>query len=141
VRHGYASSIADAFDRYLAKGAPCYVEREHVDPGEILDVAKRSQALVVMAHPLTLGLDAGALDLEVARLVELGLTGLESYYSSYDETIRAELVALARRHGVVPTGGSDYHGTFKPGLSVGSGRGDLSVPDGVLVELRDRLEA
>ena len=109
-----------------------------VDPGEILDVAKRSQALVVMAHPLTLGLDAGALDLEVARLVELGLTGLESYYSSYDETIRAELVALARRHGVVPTGGSDYHGTFKPDLAVGLGTGDLDVPERALEELAAR---
>ena len=49
-----------------------------------------------------------------------------------------ELVAMARHHDLVPTGGSDFHGTFKPGLQIGTGRGELCVPDEVLDELRSR---
>ena len=138
--HGYAESINDAFLRFLGAGAPAYVPREHVDVEEIIDLAQASGALAVLAHPLTIELGPRELEAQIAVFAERGLTGLESYYSTYDEDQRSELVTIARRYGLVPTGGSDYHGTFKPGLFVGTGRGDLSVPDDVAIELRDRLE-
>ena len=63
---------------------------------------------------------------------------MESYYSTYDAETRRALVELARKYDMVPTGGSDYHGSYKPGLFVGSGNGDLNVPDASLEELLDR---
>lgn len=138
VRRGVVASVEEAFQRFLAKGAPAYVEREHVEPTEILEVAGQSGALVSIAHPMTLGLEPRELDRLLDDFASSGVDGMECYYSSYDEDLKRELAAMARRHRLVPTGGSDFHGTFKPGLHVGTGRGDLCVPDEVLDELRAR---
>jgi hypothetical protein len=138
MRHGYVTSISEAFDRYLGKGAPAYVAREHVDPREIVDLAQRSGALTAIAHPMSMGLYGSALERQVGAFAEMGVTGLESYYSTYDAETRRALVELARKYDMVPTGGSDYHGSYKPGLFVGSGNGDLNVPDASLEELLDR---
>jgi hypothetical protein len=71
-------------------------------------------------------------------LRDAGLAGVEVYYSEHPPAIRAQLAAVATELGLVATGGSDYHGSGKPGLQIGSGRGDLVVPDGALEELRQR---
>lgn len=139
VRHGAASSAQDAFDRWLGTGRPAYLSKARVEPGAIASLAKASGGLAVLAHPLSLGLEPGDLDRQVAALAEAGFEGLECYYGRYDEDTRRELVALARRHGLVPTGGSDFHGSYKPDLSMGTGTGDLSVPDEVVAELESRL--
>jgi hypothetical protein len=138
VHRGLVTSVEEAFQRFLAKGAPAYVEREHVEPTEIFELAARSGALTSIAHPMTLGLTTPELDRLVAEFADSGATGLECYYSSYADDLQGELVATARRHGLVPTGGSDFHGTFKPGLDIGTGRGGLCVPDDVLEELKAR---
>jgi hypothetical protein len=140
MNRGIAASVSEAFDRFLAKGAPAYVEREQVEPGEIFEAARQSGAVTSIAHPMTLGLDLARLDRALEEFVASGVSGMECYYSSYDPLLRADLVAMARRHDLVPTGGSDYHGSFKPGLNVGTGRGDLNVPDEVLIELRARRD-
>ena len=141
VRRGVAESITDAFDRWLAEGQPAYVPKARVTPAEIAAAAASSGGVAVLAHPLSLGLDMGALDDVAEDLRASGFAGMEAYYGAYRPEQRAALVRVARRHGLVPTGGSDYHGTSKPGLRVCTGQGDLSVPDGVLAELRDRRPA
>jgi hypothetical protein len=69
------------------------------------------------------------------RLAADGLTGVECHYARHDRDETALLVRLARRHGLVPTGGSDYHGANKPDLALGTGTGTLAVPDALLDEL------
>lgn len=138
VRRGLAESIPDAFDRWLGRGAPAYVPKARVSPAEIAAAAAASGGVAVLAHPLTLGVEVHALDDVADELAGAGFSGIEAYYGRYLAEDRRALVALARRHGLVPTGGSDYHGTVKDGLFVGRGEGDLSVPDEVLVELRER---
>ena len=80
--------------------------------------------------------------LELARLVtelaEAGLGGVEAVYGRYTTDERRALKRMARRCGLVATGGSDYHGSFKPDLQVGTGMGDLDVPDSALDELAAR---
>jgi hypothetical protein len=95
--------------------------------------------VAVLAHPFSLGLEPAALERTVAELASLGFAGIESVYGRYPAEDRAGLADLARRFGLVATGGSDYHGAYKPDLSVGVGLGDLSVPDAALEDLRDRL--
>ncbi len=138
VRKGAATSIQDAFDRYLAKGTPGYVSKARVDVRDIIERAGGSGALATVAHPLSLGLDEDELDRTLAELAEAGLAGLECHYGRYDAPTCARLVDLARRHGLVPTGGSDFHGSYKPDLSVGTGAGDLAVPDEAVEELEAR---
>jgi predicted metal-dependent phosphoesterase TrpH len=138
VQKGVVSSIQEAFDRYLAKGQPGYVEKSRLSPEQAIDAARQSGAVPVLAHPLSLDLAPAALDRAVAGLAARGLAGLEAIYGRYSPEDRTALAELARRHSLVVTGGSDHHGTYKPDLQVGIGRGDLHVPDETLEELASR---
>ena len=139
VRKGLASSVQDAFDRWLAKGRPAYVEKERLDPLPAIALALQSGALPVLAHPLSLGLSPNELERAVGELADAGLVGLESIYGRYSREERASLAVMAAQAGLAITGGSDHHGSYKPDLMVGTGRGDLHVPDGALEALRNRL--
>lgn len=139
VRKGFATSVQDAFDRYLAKGQPAYMEKERLGPMEAIALALQSGGLPVLAHPLSMGLSEAELESSVSELAEAGLAGLEAIYGRYSPEDRAGLAVLAARAGLAITGGSDHHGTYKPDLSVGTGRGDLHVPDSALSALRERL--
>ncbi len=137
VRKGAVESIPAAFDELLAKGRPAYVERERLTPEEAISLARASEAVPVLAHPHTLGLTSAAeFAAAFERLAAAGLMGIESSYGEYDQPQRDELTATARRFGLVPSGGSDYHGAYKEGTDLGTGRGDLAVPYAVLDELR-----
>jgi 3',5'-nucleoside bisphosphate phosphatase len=138
LRKGVVASIQEAFDRYLAKGQPGYVEKERLYPNQAIRLAKEANAVPVLAHPLSLGLEPGELDRTFAELAELGLAGAEAIYGRYTPEERAGVAALAEQHGLIVSGGSDYHGTYKPDLQVGIGTGDLDVPDSVLEELAAR---
>jgi len=141
VRNGAAESLPDAFDRYLAEGRPGYVEKARVNPAEIAAKATGSGGVAVLAHPLTLGLDRGDLARAVGELADAGLGGIECYYGRYSHDQRVGLAELAKQFDLVATGGSDHHGTVKPDLTVGTGRGDLKVPDAVLDRLAARRPA
>ena len=138
VRAGRASSVSDAFDRYLARGKPGYVERRRLKPAEALRLARASGGVAVLAHPLSLEQPPAGLDSLVGELAGNGLGGIEALYGRYRPEERAALAALARRHGLVASGGSDHHGRYKPDLAVGVGQGDLDVPDHVLEDLAAR---
>lgn len=138
VDKGYVTSIADAFDRWLAKGRPAYFERERLDPAEAIALAHASGAVTVAAHPFSVVDDPEALDRFIADLAEIGLDGVEVEYGRYDADQRAHLAAVAARHDLAPSGGSDYHGAYKPDLAIGTGRGDLNVPDTWLDDLEAR---
>ena len=134
VSKGVAESIPDAFDH----GRPGFVPKARVSPAEIAKVARASGGVCVLAHPFTLELPPDELDRAVSELADAGFSGIEAHYANYRPEQRRALAELAARHDLVATGGSDYHGTVKPGLAVGTGRGDLKVPDEVLEQLAAR---
>ncbi|HUZ42949.1 MAG TPA: PHP domain-containing protein [Acidimicrobiales bacterium] len=135
VRHGAANSVQDAFDRWLAKGRPGYVDKRKLTVAEALAAGRASGGVPVVAHPLSLSLSPAELDSTLGELADLGLGGVECIYGRYSPEDRAGLAGLARSHGLAVTGGSDHHGTYKPDLSVGTGTGDLDVPDSALEDL------
>jgi predicted metal-dependent phosphoesterase TrpH len=142
VRKEHAESIQDAFDLYLATGRPAYVPRERLEAFEAISLARESGAVPVVAHPHTLEVPVEGYAEAFGGLVDAGLGGIESYYGGYDYALTRSLVDLCKSFGIVATGGSDYHGTYKAGLSVGIGPGDLVVPDHALSDLeaeRDRV--
>ncbi len=139
VANGAAESIQDAFDRLLGRGAPGYVPKARIDASTAIRAVKGSGAVAVLAHPMSLGLDMAGLDRAVEELSSVGLVGLECYYGRYSPNERAALVEIAKTHDLVATGGSDFHGTFKPDLSVGTGTGDLDVPAAALIQLRAKV--
>ena len=138
VRKGVVDSVQEAFDVWLAKGRPAYVEKGRLGPGEAITLGRASGGVPVLAHPLSLGLEPGPLEAAIREFAEAGLGGIEATYGRYAPEDRAGLVDLAGRTGLVATGGSDHHGTYKPDLQVGVGRGDLDVPDSALDALAGR---
>ena len=137
LRRGYVSEIREAFDLYLANDKPAYVSRDRLLPEEGIGLARESGGVPILAHPHTLGVDnrfemADLLD----RLIAAGLQGIECHYGTYDRDGRQGMIALAHRFGLIPAGGSDYHGTYKPDVLLGTGKVGLPVPDSVLEELR-----
>jgi predicted metal-dependent phosphoesterase TrpH len=137
VRKGYVADITAAFEQWLAAGRPAYLERDRLSPEEAISLARMEGGVPILAHPHTLGLDnAGEVETLLERLTAAGLIGLESYCSAYSSEEADGYAKLARRFGLIPSGGSDYHGTYKAGIALGAGKGDLVVSDSVLKELR-----
>ena len=137
----------EVFDQLLGSGGAAYVPKARVDVAQASKVAGADGALTVLAHPIVtffggappedrdLGAVERRLEGVLSRLRADGLSGLECYYPTHDPATTELLVSLARRHDLVPTGGSDYHGTNKPGLGFAVGYGDLRVPDEALEAL------
>lgn len=135
IAKGYVKTVPEAFDRYLAAGRPAYTPRRRLSAADTITLARASGAVPVIAHPHTLHLRAHEFATGFSDLVELGLGGIESYYGEYTAELRTRLAAICRTLGIVATGGSDYHGRYKPHLSIGTGKGDLRVPDSALDDL------
>ncbi len=139
VRRGYVASIAEAFELWLAAGKPAYANRPRLTPEEAIGLAVQSRGVPILAHPHTLGINRADEMAEVLdRLLSAGLIGMETMYAAYHRHEREGYTHLARRFGLSVSGGSDYHGTYKEGLELGRGYGDLEVPESVLEDLRDR---
>ncbi len=131
VEKGYVVSMREAFDRYLGRGRPAYVERARFSPAEAVRLVIAAGGVPVLAHP---GL--GGDDLLVEELVAEGLAGLEVYHPDHTPEIVVHLLRLAVRHDLVVTGGSDYHA---PGASCGAPVGQVTVPHDTVDALRRRL--
>jgi predicted metal-dependent phosphoesterase TrpH len=106
LEQGYIPSFKDAFDNYLGHGKPAYVEREKMLPAEAAAIIVRAGGLPVLAHPLTI-VEPEAM---IVELIPAGLVGIETYYNGYSNEEVEGLLALAERHNLIATGGSDFHG-------------------------------
>ncbi len=113
VEAGHVSTVNEAFDLYLSRTGPAYVERERLSPDENVELLRRVGALVTLAHPRELRA-AGGLEELLTQMKAAGLDGIEVYYQDYRPEEIADLGALAKRFGLVPLGGSDYHGLGGP---------------------------
>jgi predicted metal-dependent phosphoesterase TrpH len=136
VRRGYVSSISEAFELYLRRGAPAWVDRRRLALGRALKLLRASGALPVLAHPGIIRTHAAGLDHIVRDAARRGMAGIECYYPLHDEGTVARCLGLARKYALVPTGGSDYHGTVKPKARLGVASAGGPVPDQVLIDLR-----
>ena len=136
VRRGYVATPADAFSLYLARGRPAYRSRPRLTAAEAVRLPRRSGGVAVLAHPHTVAAAAPEYAAALATFAELGGGGIECHYPDYPPELQTHLARLTRGLGLIPTGGSDYHGELRPGVALGTGRGDLAVPDEVAEELR-----
>jgi 3',5'-nucleoside bisphosphate phosphatase len=107
MEKGYATSVADAFNRYISPGRPAYVPRFKMAPEDAVRMLRSARGVPVLAHPMRL---FGLEDDLLPRLMDAGLLGLECYYGDYDEPTVEHLLTLAKQHGLIATGGSDFHG-------------------------------
>ncbi|MBI3995018.1 MAG: PHP domain-containing protein [Nitrospirae bacterium] len=139
VQKGYVSSMQEAFERYLKKGAPGYVEKFRFSPQEAISAIHEAGGVAVLAHPFTLYKDTtAAIDPLLAGLSGIGLDGIEVIYSTYSPDQARYYQELADKHHLLPSGGSDFHGAHKPGIDLGIGQGRLKVPFELLEPLRKK---
>lgn len=110
VARGHATSVEDAFQRYLGRGLPAYVPRGGLDPAGAIRAIRAAGGLPVLAHFR----EAGDRISLLRELIGLGLGGLEVYYRSWDQLTVDAVGTVARKLGLVATGGSDYHGDLGP---------------------------
>lgn len=128
VRTGACQSIAEVFEHYLEAGRPCYVPKTGVSPKEVIEAILKAGGVPILAHPLLYHLDDEGLHTCIKEMKRYGLLGIETRYSTYTEDDDAYVDALARTHHLIPSGGSDFHGSVKPHISLMTGTGRLKVP-------------
>jgi len=135
MRKGYVSSIKQAFDKYIGQGAPAYFDKERLTPKQALERIGAAGGIAVLAHPIQLRTENDAqLETIVKNLVDDGLAGLEIIHSDHDAAWVEKVSRLADKHGLVKTGGSDFHGSNKKDINLGIANG-RRIPR----ELFDRL--
>ena len=115
LRHGYVSSMPEAFSKYLGPDNPAFVPGSPLAPAEVIRVIRESGGVPVLAHPIYLKRDP-----LIDGFVKDGLVGLEVYHSGHTPEMVRHYEQLADRLGLLRTGGSDYHGNSKEGLPVGA---------------------
>lgn len=138
VRLGYVESVKEAFKSFLDASWGYYQPPQRPDAVEIIRFIKSIGAVAVFAHPF-LSLDEQTLEEFLPQAKLAGLDGMEVLYSKYDEETRQRSVRLVQKHGLLPSGGSDFHGGNKPDIAVGVGRGDLLVPYSWLEDLKNNI--
>lgn len=136
LRKGYISSVDQAFKKYLNPGCPYYRERELITPEESISAIKNAGGFPVLAHPCQYKLGWAETEQLVLTLKKCGLRGLECFHSSNNQSESGKLRALAMKHDLAITGGSDFHGAAKPDIRIGVGRGGLRVSAAYLDAIR-----
>lgn len=132
VRKGYAKTAKEAFLKYLDEEGPYYVNRQYITPEQAIAAILDANGIPVLAHPMLYRLPDEELEQLVDRLKTHGLCGIETIYSAYSEEEEQKVRQLAGKFNLYMTGGSDFHGEVKPDISIGTGRGNLSIPDTLL---------
>ena len=129
VAEGAFATRDEVFRGLLSDGGSAYVERDRLSATEAISLATASGAVTVIAHPVTMGIHGDQFIEVLESLKSAGLTGIEAHHPKHDAELRDSLAHMAKDMDLIATGGSDYHGTGKTGYSVGTGTGDLRVPE------------
>ena len=135
VEKGYMTTPQEAFEKLLGDDLPIYVSCERLETAEAVRILRKIKAVPILAHPLQ-ELTAEGLRKILPELIEAGLIGLETHHSSYDNATIEKALTIARDFGLLPSGGSDFHGRAKPDIRLGPGKGNLCIP----VSFLDALE-
>ena len=139
IKKGVVRSFQEAFDKYIADGALAHVPKDKISLEEGISLIHAAGGLAVMAHPSSLKLDDESLAAELPRLKELGLDGIECYYSQHEPERTIWLLEQTGRAGLLVTGGSDFHGTPKPHVQLGVVHEGGPAPYSILEEMKRRL--
>lgn len=138
-RKGYVRSRQEAFDKYIGSGAPAYVEKDRMPPGEIISAILAAGGVAALAHPPQLKYGNLAEFERILRgLIHCGLNCLEVYHSEHSQTQTREYLRLARKYKLEVSGGSDFHGSPKAEVRLGRPRVPLAALSG---QLGQRLSA
>ena len=141
LKKGYVKIPREAFEKYLAKGAPAYTDKFRFDPCDAIAYIRNAGGIPVLAHPFTIKYKAAEeLEAIIADMVGWGIMGIEAYYSEHSETQVRLYKDMAEKYNLALTGGSDFHGQNIKGISLGTGKGSLNIAYKYLEKLKTRLK-
>ncbi len=136
VEAGFAADRNDAFTRLIGDDCPASVPHQLLNPRQALQLVAEAGGVACLAHPGTLRMNARQLESYIAHLKHLGLWGIEVYRAEHTVEQHLAYKKIARRLGLVMTGGSDFHGPDAGRHDLGD-TGDPALP----VEVADVLQA
>ncbi len=129
LKKGFVQSIDEAFDKYIGTGKPAYVDKYRISSTDAIAMIRNAGGMAVLAHPgLLKPLSVFSFEEMLCCLREAGLNGIEVWYPEHSAAQTAYYAQMADRYGLIKTGGTDFHGSVKPGVQMGIGRGDFCVP-------------
>jgi 3',5'-nucleoside bisphosphate phosphatase len=134
LEKGYVRDLRQAFDDYLDESAKGYVYRREPEFAEGVEHIRLAGGIASLAHPIRVKGDVPAL---MPELCAAGMNAIEAYHSDHGPAKTEEYLEIAKKYGLLVTGGSDFHGTVKPDVKLGTGyEGNLRVPGEILETLR-----
>ena len=137
IEKGYLSSIREGCLTILSPKNGLYTPPPRPDAFETIAMIKSMGTVAVLAHPF-LNLKEPDLRLFLQKAVTYGLDGMETLYATFDDALTQRARQIAAEFGLKQSGGSDFHGSNKPDIAMGTGRGNLAIPMDFLYELENR---
>ncbi len=140
VRKGYAADMDEAFDRYLARGRPAYVDKFRAPAAEAIEAIGNAGGIAVLAHPGLLAEPVhNRLEELIAAMMPMGLGGIEAYYPGHTPGEVSAYQNLAEKFDLLVSGGTDFHGEINPEIRMGTGLGDMYIPYEVFEQLAEAM--
>lgn len=136
---GVVKSFEEAFTRFLGSSGLAYVPKVKLTPAEAIGAIHADGGLAVLAHPYLLSQQPRHIEAILLDLANMGLDGVEVYYTEHSDKYTALVAELAQRLGLLMSGGSDFHGSVKAGVALGKGRGGLFVRGELLDAMKKAL--
>lgn len=137
VDHGFVKDRETVFAKYLGDNCRCYVPREKITPFEAIKLIQMGGGLAFFAHPVLCHMNHDRLRSFIGDLKNAGLAGMEAIYSMNTPGDEANMKKLAHEFDLLISGGSDFHGSNKPYIRLGSGKGNLYIPYDVLAGIKE----
>lgn len=134
--HGFVKDRETVFRKYLGDNCRCYVPREKISPFEAIELIRLGGGLSFFAHPVLCHMNFDRLHYFVSDLKDAGLTGIEAVYSANTPGDERNMKKLAAKFHLLISGGSDFHGENKPYIHLGTGKGNLNIPDSFLEQIK-----
>ncbi len=136
VDKGYMPSVKVAFDTLLANGKPAYDDTQYLTAAQAVELINKTGGTAFLAHLHLTRKPDEVLEKFVLELKEAGLVGIEGYYTEYTPELQAKYQAMAKRLGMLISGGTDFHAAMKPHISIGVGLGTMNIPYSVLETIK-----
>lgn len=132
LRLGYIKNWDEGFVKFLNKGAPAYVHRKEPDAKEVIEFVLDNGAVPILAHPIHTKLKGKELFEFLQKMKKWGLKGAEVFHSDHNAELKTEYLTMIEELEMISGGGSDFHGGAHPEVKLGSGKGNLKVPEIIL---------
>ena len=137
---GVVRTMNEAFEKYLGKNCPAYIDKYRIECEKTIELIRNAGGIPVLAHPgLIKTGDPEELKHLVSVLKEMGLMGIEVFYTDHTQNQSVEFQTIALRHDLLVTGGTDFHGEMLPDIQMGNGRGGLFIPYEIYENLMARI--